>query len=120
MRKLLIFLLFLTPLAAFTQSITFTPAQPPQLAKPAVLSIPSPSGSCTITGDAVPAVNLIVTCTFGTVKDNRTVGPFIAGTALTVQYNAGGHALTFIVNAMTLPINVTGTVDGGAAVGGAF
>lgn len=112
-------LVFLASLALISRAqVTYT--APVTAPKPAVLNVTSPSGSCVITGDAIPAANLIVNCTFGSIKDSRTVGPFTTGTALTFQYNAGGHALTIIVNAMTLPINVTGTLDGSTAVGGTF
>jgi hypothetical protein len=112
--------LFLAVTAFGQAVITYTAAQPPQAAKPATLVVPSTVGTCTVTGDAIPAVNLIVNCTFGSIKDNRTVGPFTAGTALTVQYNAGGHAVTIIANAMILPINVTASLDASAPVGGVF
>ena len=113
-------LVFLASLALIARAQAVVYSAPVTAPKPAVLTITSTTGTCVITGDSIPAANLIVNCTFGTIKDSRIVGPFTSGTALTFQYNANGHALTVIVNAMTLPINVTGTLDASTPVGGNF
>ena len=116
----------LTTASSLNSQTTYTQGISPQLAKPSVINTAAGPISCTLTGDTFPAANITITCTFNSKPFINSTLPFPAGSAYTVQHNWTDPTtkvqsiLTIIVNATTLPINITATINGGPAQGGNF
>lgn len=122
MLKRFLALIFFSALAV--AQVTYSAPTPAQAAKPAVLIATGGTSpnvvTCSVTGNAVPATALTVSCSIGSVVISPYTIPFVVGTAYTFQHNFNGHALTVLCNGTASPIVVTATVDASAAVGGNF
>lgn len=120
-KRFLVFILSLIPLFA---QVTYSPSIAPVAGTPAKLTATVGTApnvvTCTVTGNAIPATALTFTCSLGSIAIVPYTVPFNLGSAYTLQHNYMGNALTIIATAITLPINVTATVNAGPAIGGVF
>src|SRR5690348_930673 len=123
MRKfLLIFSMF--AVSAFAQ-VTWTPPVKPVAAAPGKLAITTATVNCTLTGNAVPATALTISCSVAGVAITPYTVPFNAtgGTlnAYTFQHNWGSDAVTVIMKQnATAGVDFQATANTATATTGTF